>query len=378
MWTAAQLVAQACEDAHVPGFTAQGQSKLQTILDTICFTRDYSSARGVYYFTLNPSLITTFGGFANFSGPYAFPLDYLRTSGSTGSAGVQWSFFYVFSGTPFQLVPWDLGKFDQQIQQPSSQSFPWAYATDMATETTAQDRLAATTSAATTLGSTQITLTLTPTLSPGGGGGGAIVVAAGGGIQIDSNGNIVLTGSTTSIVGFAIAGLGIAPGSFIIGAVNSIAGIMLDANGNIMLDASGAIIQGTAGTIMLSKPATGTFNNASVMVGTPPVAYIYPGPSGAFPATLRYQRLMPPLIDFNRIPWFPDQEFLLERLTASLMSGADDARRQEFFGRSDKLLYDYDSLADDKTSRAQVVVMDGNNFRAQSRRRLRLTKDIGW
>jgi hypothetical protein len=376
MWTAAQLVAQACEDAHVPRFVAQGQSKLQTILDSICFDRDYAAARGVYYFTLDPQRITNFGGFTNFSGPYPLPLDYLRTSGSTGSAGVQWSFFYVFSGTPFQLVPWDLGKFDQQIQQLSSQTFPWAYATDMATETTAQDRLAATTSAATTLGSNQITLTLTPTLSPG--GGGAIVVAAGGGIQIDAQGNIVLTGSTTSVVGFAIAGLGIAPGSTIIGSVNSIAGIMLDANGNIMLDASGAIIQGTAGTIMLSKPATGTFNNASVMVGTAPVAYIYPGPSGAFPATLRYQRLMPPLIDFNRIPWFPKQDFLLEKLTASLMSGADDSRRQEFFARSDRLLYDYDSLADDKTNRAQTVVMDGNNFRSQSRRRLRITKDIGW
>ena len=93
---------------------------------------------------------------------------------------------------------------------------------------------------------------------------------------------------------------------------------------------------------------------------------------------MRYQRLMPPLIDFSRIPWFPNQEILLERLTAALMSGADDARREGFYARADKLLGDYDTLADDKTSRAQTVVMDQNSFRSASRRGLRITKQVGW
>jgi hypothetical protein len=358
MWTAAQLVAQACEDAHVPGFVAQGQSKLQSILDTICYTRDYSSARGVYYFTLNPSLITSFGGFANFSGPYALPLDYLRTSGSTGSEGVQWSFFYVVSGVPYQLVPWDLGKMDQQVQFPTSQTYPWAYATDLATETTAQDRLAGTTSATTTIGSAQIEASSTA------------------GMQL----------------GMSVAGLGIAPGSTItqIGPLPPVAStteliwddpVQGTWDQNLWAPAPptppvGPVIDNN--TVILSKLATGSFTGASIMFGTPAFAYIYPGPSGAFPATLRYQRLMPPLIDFNRIPWFPNQEILLERLTASLMSGADDARRETFYARADKLLGDYDTLSDDKTSRAQTVVMDANSFRSQTRRRLRVTKAIGW
>ena len=181
MWNAQQLIAQACEDAHVPGFTSQGQSKLQAILDTICYTRDYSASRGVFYFDLNPQLISSFGGFPNFSGPYSLPLDYLRVSGSTGSEGVQHSFFYVVSGVPYQLVPWDLGKMDQQVQFPSSQTYPWAYATDMSTESTAQDRLAGTTTAQTTLGSMAITVA-----------------------------------STTNMqAGMSVAGLGIAPGSTI-------------------------------------------------------------------------------------------------------------------------------------------------------------------
>lgn len=351
MWTAQQLVAQACEDAHVPGFTAQGQSKLQTILDTICYTRDYSAARGVFYFNLNPTLLSNFGGFPNFSGPYPLPLDYLRTSGSTGSEGVQWSFFYVVSGVPYQLSPWDLGKMDQQVQFPSAQTFPWAYATDLATENTAQDRLAGTTTAQTTLGSMQITVTSNV------------------GMQM----------------GMAVAGLGIAPGSTIT-LLGGAAGPTTDAG---MLWDQGiwdqglwspapTSVAGNPNVVTLSHPATGTFTGASIMFGTAPQAYIYPGPAGAYPATLRYQRLMPPLIDFNRIPWFPNQEILLERLTAMLMSGADDERRETFFARADKLLGDYDTLSDDKTSRSQTVVMDVNNFRSTTRRRLPITKSIGW
>ena len=349
MWNAQQLIAQACEDAHVPGFTSQGQSKLQAILDTICYTRDYSASRGVFYFDLNPQLISSFGGFPNFSGPYSLPLDYLRVSGSTGSEGVQHSFFYVVSGVPYQLVPWDLGKMDQQVQFPSSQTYPWAYATDMSTESTAQDRLAGTTTAQTTLGSMAITVA-----------------------------------STTNMqAGMSVAGLGIAPGStiFAIGEIlPSVETGMLWDNGiwDTGLWAPAPVTPaGNPLVINLSLPATGTFTGASIMFGTPPMAYIYPGPSGAFPATLRYQRLMPPLIDFSRIPWFPNQEILLERLTASLMSGADDERRETFFARADKLLGDYDTLSVDKTSRAQRVVMDGNNFRSATRRRLPITKQIG-
>ena len=345
-WTAAQIVQQACLDAHVPGFVSQGQLKLQMILDDLCHTGDYASARGVYYFHLNPSLITTFGGFANFSGPYALPLDYLRTSGSSGAEGVQWSFFYVFSGMPYQLVPWDLGKMDQQPQFPSSQTFPWAYATDIATETTAQDRLAGTSMAQTSEGSNTITV----------------------------------TDATNMLVGMGVAGLGIAPGSVIMNFGGTGGGVLGSGGGVLGTGAGSMLGTGPGGTtaVNLSLPAVGTFNNASIMFGTQPVAYIYPGPSGAYPVTLRYQRLMPPLIDFNRIPWFPHQGYLLHKLTAEMMATADDARRMEFHATADRQLGQFEAFSDDKTSRAQTVVMDGNNFRSQRSRRLPITKSIGW
>jgi hypothetical protein len=347
MWTAQKLIAQACEDAHVPGHIAQGQDKLQLILDTLCYTADSAFARGAYFFPLNPSLVTTFAGFTNFSGPYLFPLDYLRTSGSSGSEGVQSSFFYVFAGVPYQMVPWDLGKMDMQIQQPSQNTFPYAYATDIATETTAQDRLAGTTTAVTTVGSNQI----------------------------------IAGDSSRMQVGMGVAGLGISPGSIILSF--GVAGpvVLGTGSGSPLGTGSGSELgagSGGSNVINLSLPCTGTFSGASIMFGTPPAAYIYPGPSGAFPATLRYQRWMPPLIDFTRIPWYPDQEFLLEKLTASLMSGADDSRRETFFGRAEFLRGKYETFSDDKTSRAQKVVMDSNNFRSAGRRGLHITKDIGW
>ena len=93
MLTASQIVAQAASDAHQPNNTATAQNKLQIILDELCLKGDYALARGDYDFSLNPGLITTVGGITNFGGPYPLPLDFLRTSGSSGSDGVQYAFF---------------------------------------------------------------------------------------------------------------------------------------------------------------------------------------------------------------------------------------------------------------------------------------------
>lgn len=373
MWTAAQIVAQAAEDAHIPGAVTQAQNKLQLILDTLCFTGDYALARGVYYFPLNPANITTIGGITNFGGPYPLPLDYLRTSGSSGAEGIQYAFFYVYNGVPYPLLPWDLGKMDMQVQQPGIQNLPYAYTTDISPETTAQDRIAAVTTAGVTLGSTTITLAN----SGSGTGGGAVVISAGGGVVILPSGAVELTGTTSGLVGLAIAGLGIAPGSFIVGTTSGTGGVMLDASGNVVLDASGNVVLATTGQAMLSLPATGTFSAASVMLGTPPNAYVYPGPSGAFPTTLRYQRMMPPLQDFTRVPWFQDQKYLLKELTAMMMDGADDSRQPMFLAQAKQLLGEYETFMDDKTSRAQMVQMDRNRF-GRAFNRLPNTKTIGW
>jgi hypothetical protein len=351
--TANQLAAQAAQDARIPNAQSQSQLKLQIILDELCLKHDFALARGVYYFALNPTLITTIGGITNFGGPYPLPLDYLRTSGSTGSEGVQYAFFYVYNGVPYPLRPWDLGRLDMQVQQPGIQNLPYAFATDISTETTAADRIAGTTTAKTTLGSAEI--------------------------EVFSLANIK--------AGQAIAGNGIAPGSVITSAPRDPTAPALSSEWGEMVWGSGewaaAVPPPTHQRITLSLPATATFPNiqglgsAAIMFGVAPVAYVYPGPSGAFPTTLRYQRLMPPLVDLSRVPWFTDQNYLLQRLTAELMSTSDDTRRDGLLQQSRQILGDYQAFSDDKTNRAQTVLLDVNRF-SRGFHKLRNTKTIGW
>jgi hypothetical protein len=117
------------------------------------------------------------------------------------------------------------------------------------------------------------------------------------------------------------------------------------------------------------------------MFGTSPNAYVWPGPSGAFPTTLRYQRIMPPIQDTNRVPWFPDQMYLLTRLTAELMRTTDDLRKDGFISDADRMLGRYRNRADDKTNRSQVVQLDRQVFRGKKGSawgNLRNTKRVGW
>ncbi len=226
---------------------------------------------------------------------------------------------------PYPLIPVDLGRGDMLVQQPGQQSLPSLFYTDMATETTAQDRIAGSATATVTLGS--------PT--------------------------IVVGSATGMLVGMGVSGLGIAAGSQI---------------------APGGI-SGTSITLTLA--ATGTFPalSSSIMFGTAPNAYIWPGPSGSFPTTLRYQRLMPPIQDTSRVPWFPDQVYLMTRTSAELMRTTDDARKDGFLADADRQLGRYRSRADDKTNRSQQVQLDVQRFRgnrAGAWNNLRSTKTTGW
>jgi hypothetical protein len=325
MLNANQLITQATQDVQAPGFLVAGQNKLQIILDELCLKHSFSAARGVYYFTLNPGLITTVGGITNFGGPYPLPLDFLRTSETSGSEGVQYAFFYVFNGVPYPLQPWDLGRIDMQVQQPGIQNLPYAYATDLSPESTAADYIVGTTTAAMSQTSTVITC---------------------------ASVNYMITGQ-------GLAGNGVPAGATI------------------------TAITSSNQTVTMSAAATATFQSvtgagaAAIMFGTQPNAYVYPGPSGAFPAILRYQRLMPPLLDFTRVPWFPDQAYLIDRLSADLSSSTTDPRRKEFLAQAEKKLGAYETFEGDKTNRAQTVILDRRRFgRAFSK--LNNTKTIGW
>src|SRR5579859_3705003 len=131
MLTAAQLIADCCQIAKAKAYTTQALDLLNSILGDICETYDLALARGVFQFNFNPALATMYG-----SGPYPMPLDYLRTSGSSGSSGVSKSTWYLYptpafpSGQPIYMVPIDLAEFDLYPQFPN-QSTPELWATDM-------------------------------------------------------------------------------------------------------------------------------------------------------------------------------------------------------------------------------------------------------
>ena len=324
MLTAGDLIAQAAQDSHAPLYLAQGLLKLNTILDELCFKHNFSGARADYDFTLAP-FTTTVGGITNFGGPYPLPLDYLRGSESHGTEGIQYAFWYVYMGVPYPLRPWDLGKLDMMVQQAGIQTFPYGYATDMAPGTTAADRIAGTTTASMVLGDLIIN------------------VAANNGM----------------VAGQGIAGQGIAPGTLITSVTGTVIGVSLPAVG--------------------SFPSLSGARSASIWFGQSPKLYVYPGPANSFPARYRYQRLMPPIQDTGVVPWFVDQAYLLERLTAELMVTTDDTRRVEMLKISHQRLGQYEIFEGDKTNRAQTVILDNNRFGPGSNwGKLNNTKLIGW
>jgi hypothetical protein len=114
--------------------------------------------------------------------------------------------------------------------------------------------------------------------------------------------------------------------------------------------------------------------------GNPPVAYFWAPPSGAYPVTNRYQRQMPveatPETSTN-VPWFPNQQYLLRRLEAELMTIVDDSRQSDYMRQAEDQLRDYIKLKDDKEGHAQTVQLDRRQF-SNNFSRLPNTKSIGW
>src|SRR5215469_7713722 len=228
------------------------------------------------------------------------------------------------------MIPCDLSEFDMQVQQAGLQSYPWLWATDVENSTS---RTSSRYTWATTMASTQ--------------GSPACVLA-------------VPTPPLLAQPGDGIAGEGITPGTTLL-AVNS-----------------------TSGVATLSAPAAATVATGSVFGGTGvPVAYAYPPPSGAYPVTIRFQALMPPLVNTASYPWFPHDGYLIDALAGEMMKITDDARVVEFLGdgarpgRAQRTLQTYMGNLDDKRSRPQTVEMDRRRF-GPSMRVLPNTKTIGW
>ncbi len=314
MLTAATIIDRANQIAKIRGMAAQGLEGLNAVLSDLAEETDLALARGQFNFNFNPNLTSLFG-----SGPYSLPLDYIRTSGSSGARGVTRSAWYLYpaptlpAGQPIFMTPIDLAEFDLFAKLPS-QSTPELWCTDMATQ-----KIVLSTTAALTAGSTAGTVAL----------------------------------ATGVLSGMSIAGEGIVPGTTI-----TISGL----------------------NITLSEAATITNAVSSVFFGYPPLAYVYPAPLGTYPVTVRYQRKMPPMVDVAAIPWFPNEGYLIEKLACFQMTISGDARKDAFEASAALKLHKYLGLSDDKTNRAQQVQLDGRMFGVSGMggRYLKNTKTMGW
>ena len=330
MLTAFELVEEAVYRAKVPGYSPTfGLRNLNAILSDICQHHDFALARGVYNFNFQPELATLFG-----SGPYTLPLDYLRTSGSSGATGASGSAWYLYptpafpSGQPIYMTPIDIAEFDGYPQFPS-QSTPELWATDMGGPLTQRIMLSAVGDITGTDGTVS---------------------------------NIIKAdGSTASLsgltVGLSAAGEGIAPGS-VITAINT-----------------------ATNQITLDLDTSRSLDGASVFFGIAPVAYVYPPPLGSYPVTVRYQRQMPPIVNHLSVPWFPDEGYLITELASRLCEISDDQRALSFHTLADTRIRKYLQKDGDKQNRSQAIQLDARNFasaRGGGYRRARNTKVAGW
>lgn len=115
---AQQICSLARQVARCPGFTTQSGQLLNSILQDLCQTYDFSVARQTYSFNLPTAQINLLGqAYQN------LPANYLRA--------IKNECFYVISGVPYPMIPVDLNEFDMLVQQAGMSNFPVFFATDM-------------------------------------------------------------------------------------------------------------------------------------------------------------------------------------------------------------------------------------------------------
>jgi hypothetical protein len=130
---------------------------------------------------------------------------------------------------------------------------------------------------------------------------------------------------------------------------------------------------------------TGASNNGVPGV---PVMMFWQVPSGAYPATLRYYSQMPDIVNpasSSVIPWFPNQSYLIRRLSGEMMKYSDDERISQYLGDDSErtpegagvMLRNYLTQEGDKSTRVRQVQLDRRRF-GTSFDRLKNTKTIGW
>lgn len=103
--------------------------------------------------------------------------------------------------------------------------------------------------------------------------------------------------------------------------------------------------------------------------------YVYPESSGQITANHRYMINRPDLLTPETstvIPWFSDQNYLIEATAARLMAITDDERRPQFMGNAERMLGIHTIMEGDEQAVVHRVELDPRTFNV--RRRLKATK----
>lgn len=108
--SAAQIVADACQIAKCPGFTAQGGRNLNLVLIDLC-KRNLKVNLAVQ--SINATV--------NSNGPFNLESDYLRT----------YDLFYLIDGEPYFLNPASLRQYDAETNKVQISDYPYEWATDL-------------------------------------------------------------------------------------------------------------------------------------------------------------------------------------------------------------------------------------------------------
>lgn len=313
--SASAIIARANQIAKTPGYVTQANDFLNAILSDLCETYDLAVARGVFNFNFNPSMVTTYG-----SGPYPMPLDYLRTSGSSGSDGAGFSAFWTLLGVPYPMIPCDLSDFDMQVQQAGLNSYPWLWATDMSQRTIVNS----------TYGNTY------------------------------SNTTLDTLGSTAGVaVGMTASGPGIPPLTTVTG-----------------LGPTTAVLSQPATATAVASPIA--FGYPAVGYAYPPPSGGFPVTiryQRSMPQIVNANLS-------NVAPWFPNSRYLIQQLAGMMMEISDDARAATYLGEGEgigaaAILRHYLQMKDDDTNRAKTVQLDRRTFGSRFSR-LKNTKTVGW
>ncbi len=112
---------------------------------------------------------------------------------------------------------------------------------------------------------------------------------------------------------------------------------------------------------------------------SPPTMYFWPPPNISLSVNLRYQSQPSDILTpetSSVIPWFPNQQYLIKRLTADIAMLTDDTRHQSLLAESAAILDKFLMIDDDKSGYAQQVTLDRRRFRNISN--LKPTKVTGF